>query len=321
MTKHDLRENLINYSVRLLKAGLRLSNIQETNFGVIGHYDITDHCFMKQTKLKYVHIMLNKKYEDKNIHSQILKSNPTWRHLLSPGDKLRSLSQTVQPSYIEEEIEYNYMKDLFSTSVSKRTKDLSTNPMEEGLAILNILESNHITKKAYCIHQLFHNDESLERSWDGNRFPNCDIKSMLLAMEFRTLYKSKPNRNGIIKLSPIKEVNEMMLAYKMQQYKNFEINGRGQTDNDELVESSFKNWIKQLCQNIFDKDDIRSQEEHSYKFYLYCRDFINLKNRPYRNHKVQVSPNVSLHYGPNKPHKPHPLYGPLLLSHEQQPMN
>lgn len=290
--KEDLKEQLINYSVRLLKSGLRLHYIQETNFGLIGHYEKTEHCYLTTSCYEYIHLLLYPKYKDKNIEKSLFKNNPNWRLITTPSRRREIMQDnSVQVSFLEEEIEYNYISDLFHNKISKVTEDLSMNIMEEGLAILNILEASHNAKKAFCIHPLFENDESLAKTWEMNRIPNCDSRSLILAMEFRTISGRRSGNNGKIRLSMIPEVNQMLLADIMQKYKTFEINQRGVHPKSNELETFYKNWIIQLCENLFD------DKRDPIKFYQYCRDFINLKGKPYKSNLV-LSNDLSLQYCP-----------------------
>jgi len=306
MTKNDLKENLINYSIKLLKSGLRLNRIQENNFGLIGYYDLTEHSYVRQTKLEYIHIMTYPQYSNKNIEKSIMDKNPGFRNVVLDDRGLPS--NYVCLSALVREPEYTYINDLLGNSINKQTHDLRINQIEEGLAILNILNAPNLVRKAYCLHMLFESDEALSKSMELNRMPHTDPKSVLLAMEFRNIIKTRIN--GKIKLSPLSEVNQMILAAKIQRYKTFEILYKGEKPHSDEIERDYQLWIKRLYNELI------NDNKDPMDFYLYCRDFINLKNHPYKQKRVILDSNMSVCYAPVNKNEIS-IKPPLILNHHQ----
>lgn len=132
--------------------------------------------------------------------------------------------------------------------------------LDEGLDLLSSMEADEEAKKAFCLCFFLTKEEHL------NNFLASDLSevkqtSILLAMEFRRLYlEFLPSSNvkaiKYVRLSSIADVNKMLTAYLMIQYKKVL---SGNRDSEEM-RIFYKTWLKKLAPY--------------YQFKLKIRDFL-----------------------------------------------
>lgn len=147
-------------------------------------------------------------------------------------------------------VEYQMVSRYYSNQQAKRSGCYLMNHIDEGLYILNEINASEAAKKAYCIHPLTQNEQDLAKNWNV-------IKTMVssevlgLALEYRNIanqYLSKRSIKSLddIKLSPLKDVNDMLIADKVQNYKDFLIYHKDSHDRAEALDEYFNNWLKKL---------------------------------------------------------------------------
>lgn len=140
---------------------------------------------------------------------------------------------------IKTTVEYSLIKNYYADRETKRSKVPLINHINEGLVVLDHLDASLSTKKAFCLHPLLQDDDALTRTyWDVSI--QCDPLAILLAMEYRSvaneflsdkiddLFSGKhieqyllESVSTIVRLSPIPEVNDMLIADKVQNRKDF----------------------------------------------------------------------------------------------------
>jgi len=153
-----------------------------------------------------------------------------------------------------EKYEYLAISTYYGDKTTERSKVKLINHIDEGLIILKQIGASTVAKRAYCLHPLVQSDEALlEFVVSGKRYLTGPTE-MIAVMEYRSVaneYLSKRKINSIdeIRLSPLKDVNDMLIADKVQNYKDFELYHKGTHErSDELVEY-FENWLKRLNVN------------------------------------------------------------------------
>ncbi|HNF28191.1 MAG TPA: hypothetical protein PKV80_27250, partial [Leptospiraceae bacterium] len=141
------------------------------------------------------------------------------------------------------------------------------NHIDEGLFVLEKIGASDTAKRAYVLHPLVQNDDSLPENYETVFTENVsDTKTIIAMMEYRSVaneYLSKRKISSIeeIRLSPLKDVNDMLIADKIQNRKDFEIFHKGKHERSAELEDYFSNWLKRL--NI------------SEEFYKECYDFLH----------------------------------------------
>ncbi len=146
--------------------------------------------------------------------------------------------------------EYDLISKFYGTKRAKRSNVLLMNHIDEGLKILDQLNASAQAKGAYCLHPIVQADKDLL----DNRQLLANISSdvIILVMEYRSIanqYLSTRTINNIgeILLSPLKEVNQMLLADKTQNYKDFVLYHKGKHPRSKELEIYFHNWLDRLA--------------------------------------------------------------------------
>ena len=147
---------------------------------------------------------------------------------------------------------YRLIKEHYGNKRAYRSNVPLINHIDEGLVILNELNASISAKSAYCLHPIFQEDAELKlarNNFDLTR--KMTEVEMMLVMEYRNIanaYLSTRDINSIdeIALSPLEEVNTMLIADKIQNRKDFEIYHKGQHVRSNELEQYFRNWFLRL---------------------------------------------------------------------------
>jgi hypothetical protein len=153
--------------------------------------------------------------------------------------------------------EYKMVEQFYGDGYAKRSNIWFMNHIDEGMIILNYLKKSDAAKAGFCLHPLTQDDDNLGKNFsmlskEGNPY------NVGLSLEYRNIanaYLSKREINSIdeIALSPLVEVNDMLIADKVQNYKDFLLYHRGTHPRSDILENYFNNWLKKLdCHAAFD---------------------------------------------------------------------
>ncbi len=151
---------------------------------------------------------------------------------------------------IKRSIEYRLISIHYGDRVAKRSQVPLMNHINEGLIVLNRISATDAAKKAFCLHPLVQADVDLKEhlprfGYDANPYV------LALAMEYRSVaneYLSHRKINSIdeIRLSPLFEVNDMLVADKVQNLKDFMTYHYGKHPRSEELFEYFQNWMDRL---------------------------------------------------------------------------
>ncbi len=146
--------------------------------------------------------------------------------------------------------EYQLVKKYYGTQTTKRSGVKLINHIDEGLLILDKIGASDIAKKAYCLHPIVQSDESLSENYNFD-FTLVDSKVLIATIEYRSVaneYLSNKKITSIdeIRLSPLKDVNDMLIADKIQNRKDFEVYHKQTHPRSAELGEYFKNWLQKL---------------------------------------------------------------------------
>ena len=153
--------------------------------------------------------------------------------------------------------------DFYGDKKAKRSQVPLINHIDEGLYIMNKINASETAKKAYCLHPLIQSDEALSENYA--LLSDIDVQVVIALTEYRSvaneyLSKRQIERIDDIRLSPLKEVNDMLIADKIQNKKDFELYHKGIHPRSAELDLYFNNWLRRLNVN----DD----------FYRECADYM-----------------------------------------------
>jgi glutamate racemase len=145
---------------------------------------------------------------------------------------------------------YRLIRDYYGERKANRSQVSLIQHIHEGLTILEEIGADLPTQEAYCLHPIFQADEALKENYLKS-YKGIDSLVILLALEYRNIanqYLSKREIQTLdeIKLSPLKEVNQMLVADKVQNRKDFEIYHLQNHPRSKELQQYFRNWLQRL---------------------------------------------------------------------------
>lgn len=145
--------------------------------------------------------------------------------------------------------EYTLIAHYYGSQKAKRSGVHLIKHIDEGLLVLEKINATHIARKAYCLHPLVQSDADLLAN--QHLLDNIDQPVIIALMEYRAVanaYLSTRTINAIseIKLSPLQAVNEMLIADKIQNKKDFELYHKGKHARSAALSAYFDNWLERL---------------------------------------------------------------------------
>lgn len=146
---------------------------------------------------------------------------------------------------------YELIVEHYALQCAKRSGVPLINHVDEGLIILNALGESQRTKDAFCIHPMLQHDNDLSANWKEVA-DACDSETILFAMEYRSVAneflsdKVSGATFDMIRLSPIPAVNNMLIADKVQNRKDFELYHLGTHTRSDELDTYFKMWLQRL---------------------------------------------------------------------------
>ena len=165
-------------------------------------------------------------------------------------------------SYIEWP-EFKAIAAFYSDRVAERSKVPLIKHVVEGLSILRHLEADEDTKRAFCLHPLFQADGDLNVV--GRRYVEVAeelgyrARPIFLTMEYRNQANAwlsdkvwidnptgRPMSLGSPWPGPLLEVKQMLIADKVQNYKDFRIHHRDTHERSAELEVYFLKWLDVL---------------------------------------------------------------------------
>jgi len=144
--------------------------------------------------------------------------------------------------------EYQLISEFYNNKKARRSSVPYMNHIDEGLGILFEIGASEWAMKAFCLHPIFQMDQDLA----NNRvfFEKLNPRSLALAMEYRNVANAYLSARKIdaledIALSPLKDVNDMLIADKVQNYKDF-LKHHSEHPRSVQLDGYFNHWFKRL---------------------------------------------------------------------------
>lgn len=145
---------------------------------------------------------------------------------------------------------------FYGTRRAARSQVPLINHIVEGVSILKSIYASNDAISAFCLHPLVQGDTELLQHYAN--LDHIDGKILILAMEYRSVANDYLSHRTVyaideIRLSPLKEVNDMLVADKVQNYKDFLLYHYGTHPRSNELDVYFKNWLSRLnCFHVMD---------------------------------------------------------------------
>lgn len=146
--------------------------------------------------------------------------------------------------------EWTLIQRHYGDNRANRSQVPLINHIIEGVEVLDRLGSNFYARGAFCIHPMVQSDADLNANFDMLR-KSVSADVLALAIEYRSVaneYLSHRKISSIdeIRLSPLVDVNDMLIADKVQNYKDFLLYHNGTHPRSIELNQYFQNWIERL---------------------------------------------------------------------------
>ncbi len=146
--------------------------------------------------------------------------------------------------------EYLAIEEDYDRRTAQRSAVPLMHHIDEGLAVLRWSGSSEAAQRAFCLHPLLQEDTALA----ANLERVCALTTphvLTLALEYRRVANAalsmRPMESSAeIELSPMSEVNEMLVADKVQNRKDFVLHHRGRHARSEALDLYFRRWLERL---------------------------------------------------------------------------
>lgn len=148
-------------------------------------------------------------------------------------------------------LEYRAVEEFYGDRHAERSGVHYMNHIDEGLGVLAGIAASEAAMRAYCLHPLFQMDEDLAANARRIAEVSSDPYVAVLALEYRNVANAYLSRRTIasvdeIALSPLEDVNDMLRADKVQNYKDF-VKYHDQTHaRSAELHRYFRNWLRRL---------------------------------------------------------------------------
>jgi len=156
----------------------------------------------------------------------------------------------VVAARITEAPEYLAIEREYGAQTTRRSGVLLMRHIDEGLAVLQRIGAPEAALRAFCIHPLLQEDAAhaanLERV---TALTERDV--LALALEYRRVanatLSARPIASAVdIPLSERPEVNQMLVADKVQNRKDFLLHHRGHHPRSDVLDRYFRLWLERL---------------------------------------------------------------------------
>jgi hypothetical protein len=155
---------------------------------------------------------------------------------------------------MQDTLEYRLIAEFYGTQTARRSGVPLINHINEGLVVLNSIGSTEQAKRAFCLHPLLQADADLQANY--HLVSGIDPHVVMLAMEYRSVaneFLSDKMDLAVVpdvRLSPLTEVNEMLIADKVQNYKDFTKHHYGTHPRSDKLNDYFHKWFAALDINL-----------------------------------------------------------------------
>jgi hypothetical protein len=244
-TAQEAKNYLANRSLQLLQDGFSLVSMDEYPWGI----DAT--IYNSKENQSYQSLYILEQFRGQDLYLQKRNKFPI---ITSPMCELEPFLQKKNITYSLAGhtclgSSYKIIEETYGDRIAIRSQQLLMNHIDEGLWVLEQFGCDENTKQAYALHPLVQEDNDLREFY--SKTPEVNAKHLLLAMEYRRVanaYLSYREISSIkeIELSSLPEVNCMLIADKVQNYKDFLLYHKDTHPRREALDQYFRNWHERL---------------------------------------------------------------------------
>lgn len=214
--------------------------------------------------IKYESVYILEKHRGKG-HAKAYWKTSNLPCLTSPSCNLQDFLEKIEKQY---ELmgqhttlpAYQAIENWYEDKKAKRSQVYMMNHIDEGLGVLKYIGADQDCAAGFCLHPLVQMDTDLANNL--NDIPRMPPVWLILAMEYRSvaneylLSTRRIKSISEIRLSPLKQVNDMLIADKIQNYKDFCLYHKNSHSRSPELNQYFLNWFERLGLTLQQVNDI-----------------------------------------------------------------
>lgn len=161
---------------------------------------------------------------------------------------------------IQDSVEYRRIAEHYGVRTARRSGVPLILHIDEGLRILDAIGASEAAMRAFCLHPLLQADVDLVANYPRIDQLSDDPHVIALALEYRHIANAALSTRTIasaqeIALSPLREVNDMLVADKVQNRSDFLQHHAATHPRSRELARYFELWLERLA-----IDEARYQE-------------------------------------------------------------
>jgi hypothetical protein len=154
--------------------------------------------------------------------------------------------------------EYSMIKSYYQGQTAKRSGVPLINHIDDGLTVMREIGATEYAQRAFALHPMFQADRELDEL-GVHIASTINPEVLLLVMEYRSQanawlsnkvlwveYDGIPMLEGVPTPGPLKEVKDMLIADKVQNYKDFLQFHKGSHIRSAELNVYFDTWLNVL---------------------------------------------------------------------------
>ena len=147
--------------------------------------------------------------------------------------------------------EYAAIAREYGERRAKRSQVPLIQHIDDGLTVLEAIGASEAAQRAFCLHPLLQDDAAYAANIGRTSELTDDAHVLMLTLEYRRVANAALSSRELasaadIELSPIGEVNEMLVADKVQNRRDFLRHHLGSHPRSEILERYFELWLERL---------------------------------------------------------------------------
>jgi hypothetical protein len=147
--------------------------------------------------------------------------------------------------------EYRAIATHYGSRTAQRSGIRLIRHIDQGIAILESIGAGERAMRAFCLHPLVQSDTDLAASYPRIGELSDDPMVIVLALEYRNIANATLSTRPIgsaadIPLSPLPEVNQMLVADKVQNRSDFLVHHAATHPRTAELARYFELWLERL---------------------------------------------------------------------------